>query len=178
METEENKIYFITKVINHRVPIFTFDEYYPSIVIDNLKFYRRKFGFHLYGFAIMPDHYHSTINTMGKVAIEKIKEDMNKFIARQIITDLKTRYPNTLEKLRIDSPYREGHRCYEYRLFQKGRYDFEIMSEEKLLEKIEYMHRNPIRAGLVLEMEEYRFSSARNYVLDDDSLIKLDPLPI
>lgn len=84
---ENRAIYFVTKVIHQRVQIFTFDERYPLIVIDNLKFYRKKFGLLLYGLVIMPEHYH-------------------------------------------------------------------------------------------LVMEDYRFSSARNYLLEDDSLITLDPLPI
>ncbi|MFH1942706.1 MAG: hypothetical protein ABIL68_11460 [bacterium] len=40
------------------------------------------------------------------------------------------------------------------------------------------MHKNPVRAGLVEKPEDYLFSSARNYLLEDDSLIVIDPLPI
>ena len=72
----------------------------------------------------------------------------------------------------------ERYRPHEYRLFQKGRYDFEIITETKLLEKLEYMHDNPLRADLVENPEDYPFSSARNYILEDDVLIQLDPLPI
>jgi len=72
----------------------------------------------------------------------------------------------------------ERYRPHEYRLFQKGRYDYGIITETKLLEKMEYMHNNPLRANLVEKPEDYPFSSARNYILEDDVLIQLDPLPI
>ena len=175
---ENHAVYFITKILHQRIPVFSLSEKYSLIVIDNLKFYREKFGFLLYGFVIMPEHYHIVIDTMEKYSIMKIKEDMNKYISRVIIKDIKTRHPKTLEKLQIETPVRKGHRPHRYRLFQKGRYDFEIVTPSKLLEKLEYMHNNPLRAGLVEKPEDYLFSSARNYVWGDDSLIKLDPLPI
>lgn len=171
-------IFFITKVIHHRVPIFAMDERFAMIVIENLKFYRKKYGFALYGYVIMPDHYHILINTWGKYGIEKVKEDMNKFIARQIILDLKTRHAKELEKFRVESAPRKGHRAHEYRIFQKGGVDVELLSLKKVMEKIEYMHKNPIRADLVQSIEEYKFSSACNYYLDEHSLIELDPLDI
>jgi putative transposase len=179
MEIHEiHKIFFVTKVIHQRVQIFALNQRYPLIVIDNLKFYRRKFGFLLCGFVIMPEHYHLVIDTLGKNSISKIKEDMNKYVSREIVQALKMYHPKVIDRLRIDSAERRGHRRHEYRVFQKGRYDFEIVTPKKLLEKLEYIHNNPLRAGLVDKPEDYLFSSARNYVLGDDSLIKLDPLPI
>jgi len=175
---EEHAIYFVTKVIHRRIPIFALDDRFLLIVIDNLKFYRMKFWFSLYGFVVMPDHYHLVVDTLEKVSISKIKEDMNKYISREIIQELKMHNIRVLERLRIDSPLRKGHRSHEYRLFQKGRYDFEIVTSSKLLEKLGYMHNNPVRAGLVEHIEDYRYSSARNFVSGDDSLIVLDPLPI
>ncbi|HEX9971441.1 MAG TPA: hypothetical protein VGD14_05160 [bacterium] len=83
-----------------------------------------------------------------------------------------------LQKLAIDSPPRSGHKHHEYRLFQKGDYDFQVITPKKLIEKLKYMHENPVRAKLVEKPEDYPFSSARNYILDDDSLIRLDKLPI
>lgn len=171
-------IYLITKVIHHRVPIFALDERYPMIVIENLNFYRNKFGFALYGFIIMPDHYHLVINTWGKYSIEKIKEDMNKYIARQIILAMEKHHKRELLKFKIESAPRKGHRAHQYRIFQQGGVDVELLSLKKTMEKIEYMHKNPWRAGLVESIEEYKFSSARNYYLDDHSLILLDPLDI
>ena len=103
---------------------------------------------------------------------------MNKYISRETIQDLKKQHPEILEKLQIETPRRKGHRPYKYRLFQKDRYDFENITETKLLKKLEYMHNNPLRANLVEKPEDYPFSSARNYMLEDDALIQLDPLPI
>jgi hypothetical protein len=40
--------------------------------------------------------------------------------------------------------------------------------------KLHYIHRNPVEAGLVNSPEEYKYSSARNYINNDHSVIKVD----
>jgi len=138
----------------------------------------KKFGFKLYGFIIMPDHLHEIIDTCGKKPIQKIFEDMDKYIARQVLSDLKAMNHTILHKLAIATSPRYGHKRQEYRLFQKGDYDFQIITPKKLIEKLKYMHENPMRVKLVEKPEDYPFSSARNYILEDNSLIRLDELPV
>lgn len=40
--------------------------------------------------------------------------------------------------------------------------------------KLHYIHDNPVEAGLVTKAENYKYSSARNYILDDHSILKVD----
>jgi len=178
MDDINHKIYFITKIIYKRIPIFKLNSKYSHIVIENLKYYRNKFKFGLYGFVIMPDHYHLIIDTFENFSIFKIKEDMNKYIAQQIKNVLKSTNAQILQNLKIITPPRKEHKRHKYRIFQKGRYDFNVVTPEKLIEKLTYIHNNPIRAKLIEKAEDYLFSSARNYILEDNSLITLDKLPI
>jgi hypothetical protein len=53
-----------------------------------------------------------------------------------------------------------------FRLWQPGFYDFNIFSEEKLLEKLDYIHSNPVRAGFVLSPRDYKWSSYKEYFLE------------
>ena len=65
----------------------------------------------------------------------------------------------------------ESHRRnLRYRLWQRGFYDFNIYSEEKLLEKLNYVHHNPVRAGLVLSPGDYKWSSYRLYSSESEGL--------
>jgi len=48
--------------------------------------------------------------------------------------------------------------------------------DEKLFQKIEYIHHNPVRKGFVEDPENWTYSSARNYITDDDSIIGLQKL--
>lgn len=59
-------------------------------------------------------------------------------------------------------------RNLRYRLWQPGFYDFNIHSEEKLSEKLNYMHNNPVKAGLVLSPCDYKWSSYKKYFKENN----------
>jgi len=59
------------------------------------------------------------------------------------------------------TPEGEHRRNLRHRLWQPGFYDFNIYTEAKLLEKLEYMHSNPVRAGLSADPAAYPWSSCR-----------------
>ena len=94
--------------------------------------------------------------------------------ARRIIDLLRGRSEHLLRPIAIRreqmlSPTRENvspqyHiRSPKFRLWQPGFYDFNIFSDEKLLEKLNYIHNNPVSAGLVLSPDDYEWSSYKEY---------------
>jgi len=62
-------------------------------------------------------------------------------------------------------------RNLKYHLWQRGFYDFNIYSEEKLLEKLNYVHHNPVRDGLVLSPGDYKWSSYRLYSSESEGFL-------
>ena len=64
----------------------------------------------------------------------------------------------------VGQPTQQVHPTqWPFRLWQHGFYDFNIFSDEKLLEKLDYIHSNPVRAGLVLSPRDYKWSSYKEY---------------
>ena len=63
-----------------------------------------------------------------------------------------------------------------YRLWQRRFYPCGVYGDKKRLEKLNYMHNNPVKRGLVRWPEEWPWSSYRFYHLDDSSLLRMDPL--
>ncbi|HEX9912198.1 MAG TPA: hypothetical protein VGB01_03010 [candidate division Zixibacteria bacterium] len=63
---------------------------------------------------------------------------------------------------------------WEYQIWQIGYDDLGVYSPKILRTKIDYIHNNPGKEGLVEKPEDYRYSSARNYILNDHSIIKVD----
>jgi hypothetical protein len=55
----------------------------------------------------------------------------------------------------------------EQRVWQRRFYDFNVWSARKRVEKLRYMHRNPVKRGLVLEPEQGKWSSYRSYAYDE-----------
>ncbi|MDE3180518.1 MAG: hypothetical protein KGM47_12760, partial [Acidobacteriota bacterium] len=65
----------------------------------------------------------------------------------------------------------------QYRVWQRRFYDMNIWTEKKKLEKLSYMHHNPVKRGLVREPGEWAWSSWRFYHLNDTSAIPMDSIP-
>ncbi len=62
----------------------------------------------------------------------------------------------------------------ENKVWQDSYWDTNIYTDRFLRQKLNYIHRNPIRANLVEQPEDYVYSSYRNYVLDEEWLIEID----
>ena len=62
------------------------------------------------------------------------------------------------------------------KIWQKSFYDFPIYSDHKFQEKLNYIHNNPLKAGLVIDPADYPWSSWRNYYIEDNSLIEMNYL--
>ena len=82
---------------------------------------------------------------------------------------------NLLARLRLENPGKRGHR---YSIWERGFYDFNIYSEKMLKEKLDYIHMNPVRKELVGSLGDSRYSSFRNYFLDDHSVITIDKIEL
>jgi hypothetical protein len=58
--------------------------------------------------------------------------------------------------------------------WQRRFYDFNVWTERKRIEKLRYMHRNPVKRGLVLEPEQWRWSSFRSYAYGEAGAVKVN----
>ena len=151
------------------------DEELCQILIEELEFYSRKYGFALIGYVIMPDHLHLLVwwdkEEKPNLSISEIMRGIKGATARRIIDlrqgkGLEQMLQSTRRSAHSKS-HRKSHRQnLKYRLWQPGFYDFNIYSEEKFLEKLNYIHSNPVKAGLVSSPECYKWSSWRLYPLE------------
>ena len=167
----EGHIYYITTVTYGRLPIFT----RPSFIIpliDSLNFYRYKQQFKLVGYVIMPDHIHLMIWPYGESTPTEIMRDFKKFTAVRIIRQAEVE--GNADWLAAFQQAGEETERSQNKVWQDSYWDKNIYSDHILRQKLNYIHRNPVRAGLVEQPEQYAYSSYRNYVNGDDSLIEID----
>ena len=94
----------------------------------------------------------------------------NGITAKRVLDYLKeNNFESCLEKLRIQVRERE----HKHSVFQHHSNAFEIYGEDKMMEKVNYIHLNPVRAGLVKIPDDYRFSSSRQWngkAIEDEPL--------
>jgi putative transposase len=167
----EGHIYYITTVIHNRLPIFT----RPSFIIplyDSLNFYRYKQEFKLLGYVIMPDHLHLIIWPFGESTVSDIMRDYKTFTSKRIIRQAEVEdIAEWVEAFRQAG--QETGRSTN-KVWQDSYWDVNVYTERFLRKKLNYVHLNPVRAGLVERPEDYVYSSYRNYVLGEEWLIEID----
>ena len=129
--------YMITTVTRRRVPLFN-DPFAADVVLRSILFGRRQNWYKLLGFVVMPDHLHLIIIPGDKNVSEGMKS-LKAFSARKI---------NSLF-------------CGKGSIWQRGFYDYILETEEKVISRIRYIEENPLRKGLVDNLEDYKYSSAR-----------------
>jgi putative transposase len=117
----------------------------------------------------MPDHLHLLTNCPKSSA--DVLRFIKGIIGRRVIDYLKEHdYQSSLAKLQ----HEEWKRGHNYSLWQQEKNVFSIYSEAVFMQKVNYIHLNPVRAGLVERAIEYRWSSARIWqrcAKDDEPLL-------
>lgn len=166
--------HFVTTTLSGFVELFN-QVGYVQILLRNLNFYREKFEFKLLGYVIMADHLHLIILPGPKGNISEIMRDFKKHAAREIIQQLEEE--KRLDILTIFQKaaqryHREENR--EYQVWQDRFDDLALYSDDIFRTKLNYIHNNPVKAGLVASPNDYPYSSARNYGASDHSIIRID----
>ena len=147
--------YYLTAVAKDRLPVFRTDAI-KVITCDALAEARKSAGFSIYAYVIMPDHLHARTDCHRKPS-ETLRY-INGIISRRVIDYLKEHAHNaSLQKLRHETK----ERAYCYSLWDHHSNVFSIFSEDMFMQKVNYIHQNPVRAGLVKRAEDYRWSSVR-----------------
>ena len=153
--SHDSQVLYITVVTKDRLPVFRTDRM-KEVVCGALEEARRSAGFLLFAYVIMIDHMH--LLTSCPATKSDVLRVLKGITARRVIDHLKkNNYLRSLAKLQ----HQERDRNYRYSLWQTEKNVSPIFSEGMFMEKLNYIHQNPVRAGLVQQAIDYRWSSAR-----------------
>jgi len=155
--SRDNPAYYLTSVTHERLPIFQKDTI-KQVICDAFDEARHSAGIMIFAYVIMLDHTH--VITDNAREMKDILRYLNGISAKRLIDHLKENgYESSLAKLRIqDRGKNHKHSVYEHHPNA-----LRIIGEDALMQKVNYIHLNPVRAGLVEHPDEYLFSSARQW---------------
>jgi putative transposase len=111
---------------------------------------RKWYGFYVAGYAVMPEHVHLLVTEPERAKLSTALQMLKQNVARQL---------REVE----GGPF-----------WQDRYYDFNVWSEEKRIEKLRYIHRNPVRRGLVSSPELWSWSSFRHYLAGDEGVVEIE----
>jgi REP-associated tyrosine transposase len=160
----------ITAVAKDRLPVFR-TEAIRTVLAGALDEARHSASFLIFAYVIMPDHLH--VITSGARKPSDTLRFIKGIASRRIIQHLKDgSFHASLEKLR---GARKADR-HEYTLWERHSNVMLLTAEPTFMERVHYLHRNPVRAGLVEHAEDYRWSSVRfwNRSFTEDEPLKVD----
>ncbi|MFQ5663375.1 MAG: transposase [Terriglobia bacterium] len=153
---------FITGATYRRLPLFQVREY-CGIFLENLRFYRKKYGFDVAGYVLLPDHYHLLLAMPTEVALPVMLRDFKSAVGKQVVEALKKNgQEQLLRGLSLPGVPRR-RKDARFRVLQADNYIKRVFTEKFLQQKLDYIHTNPVREGLVQKPLEYPYSSARWY---------------
>lgn len=153
------------------IPVFTSKKYF-HLIFDTIKFYQEHDELKIYAYVIMPNHIHLILSCND---VSKTMASIKKYSAKKIIEELKadkrTDILNKFYELKKDYKITS-----KYQVWQEGYHPQLISSAEMFEQKINYIHYNPVKKGLVNEIEEWKYSSAVDYFSDIKGLIDIEKL--
>jgi REP element-mobilizing transposase RayT len=165
--SRDNPAYYLTSITHNRISIFQKDEL-KKIVVDASDEARKSAGFLIFAYVIMSDHTH--VLTDNACGMKDTLRFINGISAKRIIDHLKSSgFESSLAKLRIQ----ERNRKHKHSVYEHHPNALRIMGEDAFMQKVNYIHLNPVRAGLVEHPDEYLYSSARPWhrrALDNEPL--------
>jgi len=161
-DPDEN--YFITPTITGWVDIFTKSEY-CEIILNSLKYCQENKGLVIHAWVIMSSHMHLIVSRNSKPLLSEILRDFKRFTAIEIIKTIQT--TNESRKRWIleifESAADNLRRIDNYKVWQDGNHPLALDSNSMSEQKLEYLHNNPVAAGIVYHQEDYVYSSAVDY---------------
>lgn len=174
---DQSALYYLTLQVVDWIDIFT-RQIYRDIVIDSLKYCHQNKGLQVFGYVIMSNHIHLIANSPDGHLSETLR-DFKKFTARNIINTIINGNESRREWMlnRFEFNAKRHSRNEKYQFWTHENHAVILYSNDFIQEKLEYLHNNPVRAGIVEKPEYYLYSSAQNYAdlngLLDISFIEL-----
>jgi putative transposase len=167
---ERDFAHFVTGTTVAWLPIFT-TAARCDILVQAFEYCRGRKGLKLHAWVILDTHFHAIIAAPD---LARVLADLKRHTALQIIEQLKTERCDWL--LRQLGERRAPHKTQsEHQVWQEGSHPQAIMSDAMMLQKLEYLHNNPVKRGLVASPEHWRYSSAHEWLPGAEVELRCDP---
>ncbi len=163
-------VHFLTFSTFQRQPFFA-GQHAPHWYMDVLATARCRTPFHLFAYVIMPEHVHVVLQPPPGVAMRRVLWQLKRPMTARVLTWVRDHHPTFLGRMADVQPSgKTTHRFWQ----RGGGYDRNLRSASDVHEKIKYIHENPVRRGLVERPEDWRFSSAREWITEEPGPVPID----
>ena len=149
--------YFTTATIVQWRPMLETDTF-KRIVTNSFEYLSRTRKVTIYAFVIMPNHIHVVWTITDGAHLKTVKHSLLSYTGHQFLKKIQRCDALALKYFRSFSADRR------HQFWQRRSFDVPLVSESYILQKMGYIHRNPVKARLVERAENYQYSSAKSYI--------------
>jgi putative transposase len=175
-----NDLHFLTFSCYRRRPLFR-NNAHCDLFLKILDRVRRRYRFVVLGYVVMPEHIQLLVSEPQRetlsTAIQALKlgvvRSMRYASGSAVVTTPRSRKTGETWGTPFPGIPVHGTPVHPDRFWQARFYDFNVWTERKRIEKLRYIHRNPVERGLVSSPEQWRWSSFRWYLCGETG-----PVPI
>jgi len=146
---QSEQLHFVTFSCYHRKPKLASNRA-RSLFERSLEKTRRAYELFVLGYVVMPEHVHLLLTEPETKTLYTALQALKQSVSRSLA-------------LRAAEPF-----------WQARYYDFNVFSEEKRIEKLRYMHRNPAKRGLVARPEDWPWSSFQHYATGEEGTVEIE----
>jgi putative transposase len=163
-------LHFITCSCYRRLSLFASSRA-KNLFVKILDEVRDRYGFALAGYVVMPNHIHLLIGEPAIGTPSTVLQVLKQRVSRRLRQKPRPHPSSRQFKL----PFRDSSESLP-RFWQSRFYDFNVWSQTKFVEKLHYMHMNPLKRKLVNHPRDWPWSSFLFYSKKEPGLIRIDPV--
>ncbi len=145
---QSKQVHFVTFSCYRRQP-FLHSNHARSVFEHSLEQTRRSYHFYVKGYVVMPEHVHLLLTEPERSTLATAVQSLKQSVAQKLA----------------------GHHG---RFWQTRYYDFNVCSPEKSVEKLKYIHRNPVKRGIANSAEDWPWSSYRHYATREPGVVEIE----
>jgi len=142
-------LHFLTFSCYHRAPLLGTARA-RDVFVQALEQARRWYGFYVVGYVVMPEHVHLLISEPERGSLALALQMLKQWASQKLGGGSRTPF------------------------WQPRYYDFNVWSERKRVEKLRYLHRNPVSRGLAATPEDWAWSSFRHYLTGEEGAVEIE----
>lgn len=152
---------FITITCYEWLPLIHREEE-KNIIIQSLQYLVKNKRVNVHAFVLMDNHFHLIWQICKGHARADVQRDFLRFTSTQILKNFRNEQAKVLEDIEVNLKDRK------HQVWQRNSLSIELRTESVYKQKLNYIHNNPVKAGLCNLEEEYKYSSAKYYMLNEN----------
>ncbi len=171
---EQQGLNYLTLTVVGWIDIFS-RQRYRDIILESLRYCRENKGLHVVGWVIMSNHIHLIVFTES-LDLSDVLRDFKKFTAHKILESIRqepeSRREWLLHMFKYFAEVNTKNRNFQF--WQQDNHPIALWTLQVIWQKLDYIHNNPVRAGIVADTTYYIYSSAGDYFTAKKGLLDID----